>query len=286
MLYPLSYGGSWCTSRWCTSRISGDYGRAYAPSGKSMCVLKKPEAPYRLSPGVLLSGVGLAIKESSVPIQNPLEKYFRENKKRLIHKWMHYFDIYHRYFARFRGKRVAILEFGVFHGGSLEMWRNYFGRKAMIYGVDIDPRCKQFESKRMKIFIGDQEDREFLRSIAAEIGPIDVVIDDGGHTMGQQIATFEEIYPKVSEDGVFLIEDLHTSYRANYGGGYRKPGTFVEYAKNLVDQLNAWHSKEPGFAVDEFTKTTRSMHIYDSIIVFEKGIVAKPHAEKTGKPSL
>lgn len=217
--------------------------------------------------------------------QNPLEKYFRKNKKRLIHKWMHYFDIYDRHFARFRGKRVVVLEFGVFHGGSLEMWRHYFGRKAMIYGVDIDPRCKEYEGRRMKIFIGDQEDREFLRSIVAETGPIDVVIEDGGHKMGQQIATFEEIYPNVKEDGVFLIEDLHTSYRENYGGGYRRPGTFLEYAKDLVDQLHAWHSKEPSLEVNEFTRTTRAMHVYDSIIVFEKGHVEEPHAEKTGKAS-
>lgn len=232
--------------------------------------------------GISRSGPGRSIKESSVPSQNPLEKYFRENKKRLIHKWMHYFEIYHRHFGRFRGKRVVVLEFGVSYGGSLEMWRKYFGRKAMIYGVDIDPRCKQFEGNRMKIFIGDQEDREFLRSIVAETGPIDVVIEDGGHTMGQQIATFEEVYPKVKDNGVFLIEDLHTSYWKKYGGGYRKPGTFMEYAKVLIDQLNAWHSKEPGFVVDEFTRTTRSMHIYDSIIVFEKDHVDKPHAEKTG----
>lgn len=215
---------------------------------------------------------------------NPLETYFRQNDGRLIHKWMHYFDIYHRHFARFRGKPVVILEFGVFEGGSLEMWRDYFGRKAMIYGVDIDPRCKKFDGKRMKIFIGDQEDRDFLRSLAAEIGPIDVLIEDGGHTMGQQIATFEEMYGAVKDDGVFLIEDLHTSYWERYGGGYRKPGTFIEYAKNLVDQLNAWYSKEePKFAVDDFTRTTRSMHVYDSIIVFEKGVIERPTHERTGK---
>ncbi len=166
------------------------------------------------------------------------------------------------------------------------MWREYFGRRAKIYGVDVDPRCKQSEGWRTKVFIGDQENRDFLRSIAGKIGPIDVLIEDGGHTMGQQIATFEEMYPKVKENGVFLIEDLHTSYWKSYGGGYRKPGTFLEYAKALIDQLNAWHSREPELVVDEFTRTTRSMHFYDSIIVFEKEPVEKPHAEKTGAPTL
>jgi methyltransferase family protein len=215
--------------------------------------------------------------------ENPLEQYFRANEKRLIHKWIHYFEIYHRHFERFRGRPVTILEFGVSQGGSLQMWRKYFGRKARIYGVDIDPRCAKLGGRRIKVFIGDQEDREFLRSIAAEVGPIDVLIEDGGHRMGQQIATFEELYPHVKEGGVFLIEDLHTSYWKNFGGGYRRPGTFVEYAKGLTDQLNAWHSREDGFEVDEFTRTTKSMHFYDSIIVFEKGAVVRPTHEKTGR---
>ncbi|MGH3508871.1 MAG: class I SAM-dependent methyltransferase [Nocardioidaceae bacterium] len=213
---------------------------------------------------------------------SPLEEYFRNNDGRLIHKWMHYFDIYHRHFERFRGKKPVVLEFGVSQGGSLQMWRDYFGRGARIHGVDIDPRCKALEERHTRIFIGDQEDREFLRSLAGEIGPIDVVIEDGGHQFAQQINTFEEIYPKITEDGVFLIEDLHTSYWLKYGGGVRKPGTFIEYAKELSDQLNAWHSREPNFTVDEFTRTTRSMHFYDSIIVFEKGRVGKPTHQRTG----
>ena len=213
---------------------------------------------------------------------NPLEKHFRRNKGRLIHKWLHYFDIYDRHLGRFRGKRVVVLEFGVSFGGSLRMWRRYFGRRAKIYGVDINPKCKKAEGRRIKVFIGDQEDRDFLRSIADEIGPIDVLIEDGGHRMGQQIATFEELYPKVKEDGVFLIEDLHTSYIRKYGGGYLKPSTFIEYAKKLNDQLNAWHSQDPNLKVDEFTRTTRSMHWYDSIIVFEKGKVEQPRHEMTG----
>lgn len=218
---------------------------------------------------------------------NPLEQYFRTNRRRLVHKWIHYFDIYHRHFARFRGKRPVVVEFGVSQGGSLQMWRKYFGRRATIFGIDVDPRCARFEGRRTRILIGDQEDRDFLRRVVAETGPIDVVIEDGGHRMGQQIATFEEVYPAVKPDGVFLIEDLHTSYWPKYGGGHRRDGTFMEYAKGLTDQLNAWHSRTPEtLSVDEFTRTTRSMHFYDSIVVFEKGEVTQPHAERTGTPSF
>jgi cephalosporin hydroxylase len=213
---------------------------------------------------------------------NPLEEYFRNNDGRLIHKWMHYFDIYHRHFAQFRGKPVVVVEFGVSQGGSLQMWRDYFGEQATIYGIDIDERCAILGGPGTHILIGDQENREFLRSVGERTGPIDVLIEDGGHTMGQQLATFEEMYPLVKEGGVFLIEDLHTSYWEEYGGGYRRPHTFMRRAKKLTDQLNAWHSRDSRLVVDEFTRTTKSMHFYDSIVVFEKGRVVEPHHEKTG----
>jgi len=217
-----------------------------------------------------------------VAADNPLEEYFRNNQGRLIHKWMHYFDVYHRHFERFRGKPIVVVEFGVSQGGSLEMWRDYFGDQATIYGVDIDERCADLGGPGTHVLIGDQEDREFLRTVGARTGPIDVLIEDGGHTMGQQLATFEEMYPLVKEDGVFLIEDLHTSYWEEYGGGYRGPKTFMRRAKQLTDRLNAWHSRDSRLVVDEFTRTTKSMHFYDSIVVFEKGRVVEPHHEQTG----
>jgi cephalosporin hydroxylase len=154
----------------------------------------------------------------------------------LIHKWIHYFDIYDRHFSPYRGRKVNIVEFGVSQGGSLQMWRDYFGRRATITGVDVDPRCAKLTDKGVNVVIGDQEDRKFLNDLADRVGEIDIVIDDGGHTMGQQIATFEELWPRVRDGGIFLVEDLHTSYWPKYGGGYKRSGTFIEYAKNLIDR--------------------------------------------------
>ena len=219
--------------------------------------------------------------------KNPLEEYFFNNDKRLIHKWLHYFDIYHKFFQPFRGKKITVVEFGVSHGGSLQMWKEYFGENAMIYGIDIDPRCKAMEEDRVKVLIGDQADRKFLKSVRKQVGQIDILIEDGGHRMDQQIATFEELYPAIKEGGVFLIEDLHTSYWPEYGGGYKRPGTFTEYSKNLIDQINAWHSiYGSGLRVDEYTKSIKGIHVYDSIIVFEKGAVKKPTHQQIGKPSF
>ncbi len=216
---------------------------------------------------------------------NDLERYFRHNGGRQIHKWLHYFDVYDRHFSRFRGRPVTVVEFGVQFGGSMQMWQDYFGPEARFVGVDIDPRCRSWEDAQTTIMIGDQADREFLRTVGDAAGTIDILIEDGGHRPAQQIATFEELYPRMSTDGVFLIEDLHTSYWPSYDGGLRREGTFIEYAKNLTDGLNAYHSRQPDFVVDEFARTTRSMHFYDSIVVFERGAVSPPTHEKTGLAS-
>jgi cephalosporin hydroxylase len=222
----------------------------------------------------------------SLSRRNPLERYFRTNRGRQIYKWTHYFEVYHRHLARYRHKSITLVEFGVYQGGSLQMWRRYFGRRARIWGVDINPDCKQFiDDPGICVRIGDQEDRDFLRALITEIGPIDVVIDDGGHTMAQQLATFDVVYPAVRPGGVYLVEDVQSSYSEQYGGGLRKRGTFMERAKRLTDQLNAWHAQDDRLRVTRFTRTTRSMHFYDGMVVFEKDRVRRPRTAKTGTPS-
>jgi hypothetical protein len=218
---------------------------------------------------------------------NPLRTFFEREDHREIDKWLHYLDVYHRHLERFRGRAPVVLEFGIFHGGSLQMWRDYFGPDAQIHGVDINPACRALAEPGTTIHIGDQADRGFLRRLAAEIGaPVDVLVEDGGHEFVQQIATFEELYPLMSEDGVFVIEDLHTSYWRMYGGDVGRRGTFVEYAKTLVDRLNAWHSESPTLQPDDFTRSTRSIHLYPSVAVLERGRVERPETRKTGTPFL
>lgn len=219
---------------------------------------------------------------------NPLEDYFRGNDdRRLIHKWHHYFDIYHHHFERFRDRPVTIVEFGVFHGGSLQMWRDYFGPQARIYGVDINPNCAMLAEPGIEILIGDQSDRTFLKEVAEKVGPIDVLIDDGGHYMDQQLATFQEMWPAIKKDGILLVEDLHSNYMSYYGGGYQREGTFIEFAKALIDQVHAWYSQDTDqLSVDEYTRSIRSMHVYDSIIVFDKGRVKPPTHEKRGHTTV
>ena len=217
---------------------------------------------------------------------NELEQYFEKNDKRLINKYQHYFDVYDRHFSKYKGQEITIVEVGVFQGGSLQMWRSYFGPKAKIWGIDIDPRCKLLEEQNTNIIIGSQEDETFLESIYDITGPIDILIDDGGHTQKQQIKTFKILFDKIKNDGVYLCEDVHTSYWLSYGGGSNRMGTFIQFTKKLIDKLNAYHSEENSLQVDSFTKNAKSIHYYDSIVVIEKGIITKPTSKMTGHYSF
>ena len=225
---------------------------------------------------------------------NDLEQYVSENTENEIGKWKHYFEIYDKHFSRFRGTEVYLVEFGVNQGGSLKMWRHYFGPKAKIFGIDINPHCKDLEEAQINIIVGDQEDTDFLKSLCETIPRIDILIDDGGHTMKQQINTFEEMFASISENGVYLCEDLHTSYRPHWGGGYKKRGTFIEYSKNFIDYINAWHADwksslslwsvfRGSLKVTDFTRSVHSLHYYDSVLVIEKRPSVKPGPIHSGR---
>jgi Methyltransferase domain len=212
--------------------------------------------------------------------------YFENHEHRMIHKWMHYFEIYERHFQQFRHKPLSMLEFGVLHGGSLQMWKYYFGKEAKIYGVDINPRCAELAEEQIQILLGDQENRESLRSICRDLPKFDIILDDGGHTMKQQVITFEETWSHLKDGGIYLCEDLHTSYWPAFGGGFKLPHTFIEYTKQLIDQLHAWYSPNAQLQVDSFTRSTFAVHYYDSMVIIEKRDMMQPYARMKGTPSF
>lgn len=221
---------------------------------------------------------------------NPVEYLFYSHRGRLIDKWHHYFEVYHRHFARFRRRRPVVVEIGVSHGGSLQMWKKYFGPGARIVGVDIDPRCRDFGEESVEIVIGDQSDRAFHAELRRRYPHVDIVIDDGGHTMAQQLITFEELFPHAQPNGVYLCEDLHTSYHPHFGGGLGASGSFIERAKKLVDSLHGWwggaNGFDPALGPDDFTRSAFAIHFYDSILVVEKRPMTPPRRVMSGRPSF
>jgi 23S rRNA U2552 (ribose-2'-O)-methylase RlmE/FtsJ len=197
-----------------------------------------------------------------------LHRYFLANGARGLHKWIHYFDVYEAHFERFRGRGPKVMEIGVAAGGSLGMWKAYFGAESRIVGVDIDPKCKAYDAPGIEVFIGSQADPGFLAQVCERHAPFDVVVDDGSHRSVDMIASFEYLYPRLAEDGVYLVEDTYFCYRRATGGGLKKAGTFIEYAKDKVDELHASH--DIGIPISDLTRTTQGISFYDSVVVFEK----------------
>jgi len=207
---------------------------------------------------------------------------FLTNQDLLVHKWKHYFPVYERHLARFRNLDVVMFEIGVSQGGSLRMWKRLLGPHARIVGIDIDPRTAGAAEDQVDVRIGSQADAGFLRSVVDEFGAPDIVLDDGSHVMEHVNATFDVLYPLVPKNGVYMVEDMHTAYWEEFGGGLGKPGSFIERSKALVDRLNADHARG-AIAPDAFTATTQSICFYDSFVVFEKGRTTGKSAPQVGK---
>ena len=216
-----------------------------------------------------------------------LKEIFYTHSGNLIHKWDHYFDIYVKYFSKYRGQKVTILEIGVAHGGSLQLWKKYFGDNIHIYAIDINQECKNLGEENNTIFIGSQSDPGFLKTVMEQLPELDIIIDDGGHTMEQQKVSFETLYLKLKEGGLYLVEDTHTSYWYEFHGGLKKSSTFIEYAKNLVDSLYEGHiSNKKKLLLNEITRHINCISFYDSIVVFEKEKRADPFHLRKGKETI
>ena len=193
---------------------------------------------------------------------------------KFVGKWAHYLPIYDRHFSAWKDKTITFLEIGVADGGSLQFWRNYFGPSVTVLGIDINPNCwKHQDIAGASIRIGSQADTNFLDSIVTEFGVPDIILDDGSHQQSHVITTFDYFYPKMPKNGVYMVEDLHTAYWEEYGGGLNSPTvrrTFMNYAQECTDVINARHTRgiiEPEPAMEE----TKCISFYDSVVCFEKG---------------
>ena len=206
--------------------------------------------------------------QSSVPFpstaaKTELENYFDAHDKGAgIWKYRHYFPIYERHFRKFTGEEVHILEIGVYSGGSLEMWRHYFGERAFIYGVDINESCRVYENDYTRIDIGDQASRAFWATFRQKHPRIDIIIDDGGHEFDQQRVTFEEMFPHLQPGGIYLCEDL---------AGVNNP--FVAYLQGFAAYLNTFNwnvAEEVSATPTPLQANVSCLHFYPFVAVAEK----------------
>jgi hypothetical protein len=177
-----------------------------------------------------------------------------------------YFQVYEQVLARYVGQEITFVEVGILNGGSLFMWREYFGPRARIIGIDLNPAARQWSGEGFEIFIGSQSDPAFWRDFYAKVGNVDVLLDDGGHTNRQQIVTVHESVAHINDGGVILVEDVHASYIREFGNPSRF--SFVNFGKHLIDSINA-RSTSAGQVPNDYSKRIYAASFYESIVVLQ-----------------
>jgi SAM-dependent methyltransferase len=205
---------------------------------------------------------------------------FKSHNQKIVCKWNHYLEHYERHFHKYVNKEISILEIGVENGGSLQLWKKYFGNKCSIVGIDIDEKCK-YEEEQIKVEIGDQSDLNFLNFIVNTYGPFDIIIDDGSHMQKHIQKTFNYLYDYLKEDGVYVIEDVHCSYFSSFQGGVKTPTNFVNYLLTFIHDINFRYIKE--FFYTKKLNNLKSICFYDSLIFIEKEKEIDRYVEVIGK---
>ncbi|WP_372370704.1 glycosyltransferase [Candidatus Uabimicrobium sp. HlEnr_7] len=181
-----------------------------------------------------------------------------------------YLSHYHRHFCPLRRKKLNILEIGVRRAASLKMWRDYFSR-SFIYGIDKEEQS-QYKGTRIRTFQGSQQDTEFLEKVVKKTGKFDIIIDDGSHVSEHIVTSFCYLFPHLSDNGIYVIEDLMASYWPHSGGSWKDLQNFpsaINYLKSLVDRLN--HAHIAHYQSDYFDKNIISIHFYPKIAFIFKG---------------
>lgn len=261
--------------------------RQYDMSVSDKVIYRGRRVARSIGLGFLVAPAIMRFADQQPKLDSEVAKIAYAHDGRLVNKWDHYYRIYDRHFSTLRGTPVRLLEIGVSQGGSLQVWRKYFGDQAIIFGLDLDDRCAVVnDPPSINVRIGSQADEAFLKSVVEEMGGVDIVIDDGSHRASHLRTSFDVLFPLLSENGIYLAEDLHTNYwRGEYEGGWRRRSTFIEQMKDLVDDMHSWWHQRPQRQHDAH-RTIGSICFYDSIVVVEKKPTLGPFAVQVGKRSF
>ena len=193
-----------------------------------------------------------------------LELFYKSKKKSL--KWQKYFPVYECLLSKYKNKKITFVEVGILNGGSLEIWKEYFGKDSRIIGIDKNPDCKKFENENYEVFIGSQSDPIFWKNFYNKVGKVDIILDDGGHTNDQQLITLLESLDFIKNGGIHIVEDVHTSYLKRYGNPSKY--SFINFSKKTIDDINFTFPKIGSFknSINEFVY---SIEFFESIVAFK-----------------
>ena len=184
---------------------------------------------------------------------------------------LYFLKIYDDYFKNFKNKKINILEIGVHEGKSLMIWKDYFP-KANIIGIDL--KSYNFNINRIFTFQGDQTDINFLLGLSRKFKKFDIIIDDGSHVCSHIIKTFGALFDFLKEDGLYICEDLQTSYWPRYGGSrinLNKKNTSLSFFKTLVDSGNYESYDRPFYKKSKFDGKIKFVHFFQNLVIIKKG---------------
>lgn len=217
------------------------------------------------------------------PTLNELSTLYGSDKWGMLH-W--YTQHYERHFTPVRYQPVRVLEIGVggynlesMGGESLYMWQRFFPR-GLIFGLDIHAK-PMISGPRVRVVQGDQNDPDFLQDFAVRHGPFDIVIDDGSHINEHVRTSYEALFRHVRPGGLYVIEDLHTSYWPTLGGEPPpgSPSTTMGLLKDLIDRIHLREYTEIDDN-DPADDHPAEITVHHNLAVLRKGTSAEPGAPK------
>jgi tetratricopeptide (TPR) repeat protein len=200
-------------------------------------------------------------------------------------KWGPHFytPVYHRLFAALRDRPIRLLEIGVggfelmtAGGASLAMWADYFS-SGQITGIDIAEK-RLAPHPRIKLFRGSQDDAGFLKTVSDARGPFDIIIDDGSHIPKQVVASFHALLPALADGGIYVIEDVQTTFWPRFGGSTMRGGDTLKLAHTVLECLNHAEIAVGGasHALPSFAKQIKMFRAFHNLLVIDKGDNSEP----------
>ena len=176
---------------------------------------------------------------------NYMRELLKNHKGNLTDRWSSYTQVYENFLASKKEATTAILEVGVQNGGSLEIWAKYFPSADRIVGLDINDKIRSvhFQDARIEALVLDATKDEAKSILVQKFGSksFDLIIDDGSHISGHILRTLENFWELLSDNGVYIIEDLHCSYWKFYKGGLNKHKSAVTRLADIADAINHEH---------------------------------------------
>lgn len=182
-------------------------------------------------------------KDRTVNNASPFEQIFKEHVGKVSDKWQLYLNEYESVFEEWRNKPVRLLEIGTQNGGSLEIFSKYFANAQSLTGCDIEPKCAElrYVDPRISVIIGDVNSDECEEQIANVCPCFDIIVDDGSHNSSDIIRSFSRYFKRLGDNGIYVVEDMHASYWAKWGGGLHVPYSAMAFFKRLADVISHEH---------------------------------------------